>query len=316
MSTSIAVSPLELQLLQFAEEAGAFLDSLPSHLKKGRLEEARQHCARLLAKAPVNETQAAQRPWSGLYESLAQLKVALESGEGRKRLLAAYEDAARSYEAWIKAYRAAAGQRRALASLKPLIGPRTLFHMSMGVLCTVLYQFVLTRAQSMAVLLTVLGVFLSLEISRRFFARWNDVLVKKVFRLIARPHEYYRVNSSTWYLLALCFITPVFSRPAVLAGVLVLGFADPAAAWFGRRFGTLKLYGKKSLQGSLAFLVAGTLVAAGFLLGFYPDLPLASRLAAGFGAALAGAAAELFTDRLDDNLTIPIASTLAAALFV
>ena len=43
MSTSIAVSPLELQLLQFAEEAGAFLDSLPSHLKKGRLEEARQH---------------------------------------------------------------------------------------------------------------------------------------------------------------------------------------------------------------------------------------------------------------------------------
>jgi dolichol kinase len=41
---------------------------------------------------------------------------------------------------------------------------------------------------------------------------------------------------------------------------LALGVGDPAAAWVGRRWGTLKILGRKSLQGTLAFVAAATLV--------------------------------------------------------
>jgi len=313
--TSLALTHLELQLVHYAEEVQAFLDKLPSHVKGGRLEEAHQQCARLLAAVPPAVI-ANARPWSGLRDSLAELKQALETGAARQRLLATYEDAARAYEAWIKAHRTAAAGRWSLRSLKPLIGARTLFHMSMGVVATALYQFVLTRTQAMAVLLVLLGVFVSLELTRRMSGRWNDVLVKRVFHSIARPHEYYRVNSSTWYLLALCLITPVFSRPAVLVGVLVLGFADPAAAWIGKRYGRVKLHGNKSLQGTLAFAFSGALAASGLLFGFYPELSVGARLSAALAGAVAGGVAELFTDKLDDNLTIPIAAALAASVFV
>jgi hypothetical protein len=73
----------------------------------------------------------------------------------------------------------------------------------------------------------------------------------------------------------------------------------------------------ESLIGSSAFVVAGALCAGAYLFGFCPELSVGSRLLAAGLASLVGAVAELFSGpRLDDNLAIPIASTLVAAIFV
>ena len=97
----------------------------------------------------------------------------------------------------------------------------------------------------------------------------------------------------------------------ITGGLVVLGFGDPFAAIIGRRFGRIRLPGGRSLEGSLAFVVAGTVMSL-------PVLWLAHHLT--FGAALgvaaigasAGALAEVLSGRLDDNFTIPLFAGLAA----
>ncbi len=303
---------LELQLSAYSAELHAFLDGLPGRLKSGPVAPLGREVAALLERAPAVPGER----WPRLRHALAELRSGLEGGAARAYLLARYEEAARAYEHWL-ASRRAQGRRAAGAdSLKPLRGARTWFHIAMGLLATTLYQLVLTRAEAVGVLVTLLSIFAALEVLRRLSGRFNHLLVTNVFKLIVRPREYYEINSATWYLLALCLLTPVFSRPAVLTGILVLAFGDPAAAWIGKRFGKLKLHGKKSLLGSLAFLGAGAAVSLAFLLAFYPGLPLWKRLCAAGLASLTGAVAELFSERLDDNLTVPIAAVLAAALLV
>lgn len=322
MSTEIANTSFDLPTSEYTRQLKHCLEHLPRYFKRGRREEAVRQMSRIVAELPaVQPGTSWGHSWARMSAALHDLKKALESGAAKEYVRARYDDATRAYEQWLAARRAASrtGESEAveLASLRPLMGPRTLFHISSGVLATVMYQFFLTRFQSEMVLLAILGVFGTLEVTRRFSKRWNHFLAGKLFHSIARPREYYRVNASTLYVLALALVAPVFSRPAVLSGALILAFGDPAAAWLGRRYGKFKLYGSKSLVGTLAFAATGTLVAGAYLMAFCPEASVGNRLAAAGLASIVGSLAELFSGpKLDDNLSIPIASTLAAAIFV
>lgn len=324
MTAETAQGSFEVQMSRITRDLKDFLERLPRYVKRGKVEEALRQCERIVEELPEKPHQP-EATWAGSWAkmraSLEELRKALDSGAAKAYVLARYDEATRAYEQWLAARRL--GSRTGetavarLGSLKPLIGARTTFHMTSGVVALVLYQFLLTRFQSEIVLLSILGVFGTLEITRRFSKRWNHFLAAKVFHSIARPREYYRVNSSTLYVLALALLTPFFSQPAVLTGVIILAFGDPAAAWIGKRYGTLKLYRSKSLVGSLAFTATGTLLTCAFLLAFHQNLPLANRLLAAGLASLVGAVAELFSGpKIDDNFTVPVASTLVAALFI
>ncbi|MHB8873633.1 MAG: diacylglycerol/polyprenol kinase family protein [Myxococcaceae bacterium] len=311
MDSSLAGSPLERQLAAYGEQLHEFLEQVPAYLRRGQVASLRGECGQLLERAPVHK----EERWLRVHKALGELRQALDRQAARAYVLARYEEAARAYEQWI-AGRQKSAAAAASGSLKPLKIARTAFHIANGLFGLVMYQFFLSRWQATAVLASLLSVFVTLEVTRRLSGRWNHFLVTRVFAKIARPHEYTKVNSATWFLLSLCLLVPVFSRPAVLVGLLVLSFADPAAAWFGKTFGKRKLYGRKSLVGTLAFLATGALVASAFLLVFYPGLPLSARLLAAGAAALVGAVTELFTSNLDDNLTIPVAAVVAAAIFI
>ncbi len=316
MNELALASELDLQLAHLGEEMHAFLERVPAYLKKGQSDELKLKCQSLIDRVP--NAQMDER-LAKLKASLSELSGALDGQPARSYAMAKYEEAARAYEHWRTQFREAwdsAGVRAELSlkALKPQKLPRALFHASMGVLAFISYQFFLDRRGATLVLLVLLAVIGSLEITRRMSRRWNHLLVTGVFKLIARPGEYYKVNSATYYLLALCLLTPVFSREALLAGVLVLAFGDPAAGWFGRRWGTLKIHKNKSLVGSTAFAGAGALVAGAYLLFFAPGVSAPLCILAACLASLAGAVAELFSDRLDDNLTVPVAAVLTTAL--
>jgi len=322
MPEALAGASFESQTGRLAVELRDFLESLPRRLKRGQQEQAARQCERIVKALPAPKPEVNwSGAWARVQTSLEDLKRALDSKAAKSYVLARYDEATRAYEQWLAARRAGSrtGETAAvrLGSLKPLIFARTTFHIASGVVAMAAYQFVLNRFQAEAILLTLLVSFAALEISRRLSPRWNHFLAGKLFHGIVRPREYYKVNSSTLYVLGLAILTPVFSRPAVLVGVLILAFADPAAAWLGKRWGKTKLYHSKSLVGSSAFVVAGSLVACAYLFGFCPELSVGNRLLAAGLASLVGAVAELFSGpRLDDNLAIPIASTLVAAIFV
>lgn len=326
--TTTADAELVRVLDQYARELRELLEAFPARLDRGRMDELQRQCRRLLdaVPRPLRELRV-DDAWARTHERLKALYQALGSRTSvscgtRARVMACYDDLSRTYEQWLVSFRAWAASVGDAAvvkasSVKTLIKARTVFHMAMGLLCVSLYELVLTRTQAMIALGAVMAVVVGLEVSRRISRRWNHLLLESpVFHPIARPREYHAVNSSTYYLTALCVVTPLFSQPAVCIAVAILGFADPAAAWFGRRWGKTKLYGQKSLVGTTAFALCGLLVASALLLTFHADLSIGRRLAAAAAAALVGAVAELFSERLDDNLTVPIAASLAASLFI
>ena len=91
--------------------------------------------------------------------------------------------------------------------------------------------------------------------------------------------------------------------------IAVLGLADPAAAVIGRRFGKHRLIHGRSLEGTITFVIVGFVAA--FSVGLLHLAPPAAAVGA-LGASLLGALAELTSRRIDDNLSIPLASAAGA----
>jgi len=106
----------------------------------------------------------------------------------------------------------------------------------------------------------------------------------------------------------------VMPKVAAEVGVLALAFGDPAASLVGQRWGTRKLWHDKSFAGTAAFVVAVLASTTVVLAMSAPELSVASRLMIAVMVAVAGAWAELFSERLDDNFTIPIMCSGVAAL--
>jgi dolichol kinase len=304
----------------YARDLHAFLEAMPAQLTGERFDDLIQRCRALLENAPRSlDDPRLEAAWRRAHGRLAELHAAFVSALPRTRLLALHEELARTYELWIEQLRSARARygvpgAPALESVKPLMWPRTFFHMSMGVLGATVYQFLLGWQGCIAILGTLLVIFLALEISRRFSPRWNELLLSGL-RPIARPREFDHVNSSTYYLVGLCLLVPIASRSAVVTAVLILAFADPAAAWIGKRLGRRKLYRNKSLAGSLAFLVVAVAVAWPYLALFGPGLSLGRACLLAVEGAVAGTLAELLSGRLDDNLTVPVVTGLALTLF-
>jgi len=198
-----------------------------------------------------------------------------------------------------------------LPSLRPTNYARNVLHVFMA--CFAFSVLVLAWQWRFYVVVPFFISAVAMEVSRRFSDRANGLLMK-LFGPVAHPHEAHRVNSASWYTLALLGLAIAGQMEAAAVGVIVLGLGDPMAALVGRRFGTHALVHGRSLEGTLAFIVAGGLAAAGALHLAWPTMSLglvAAMAGAGVGA---GALVELYSVKVDDNLTIPWAAAGASAL--
>ena len=196
------------------------------------------------------------------------------------------------------------------AVARPANMTRSLFHVASGALSLALMRLLPGRTWLIAVSLTFAVAAWSMEVARRRSPAANDLLMR-FFSPIAHPQERHRVNSSTWYCTALLILASFFPLRAAELGVVVLGLADPAAGFIGRRFGRTRLRTGRSLEGTLAFVAVGTLGALAALIAFH-ELPWAPRITLALVAAVAGAVAELVSTRADDNFTIPLTVAVAA----
>ncbi|MBL6974604.1 MAG: hypothetical protein ISR64_02625 [Deltaproteobacteria bacterium] len=203
----------------------------------------------------------------------------------------------------------------ALSHIKPGNWDRSLVHVGLGLFGVLMYELVLIRGSALMVIGGMAGFAACLEVTRRIWPGWNHILVEKVFARISRPRELRGLTSSTWYTFALLLMVFLVPQPAVEAGVLVLAFADPAASTVGRRFGRRKLWGDRTAAGSLAFMATAFLVVIVFLLIAPYGLTALERLSLAATLAVAGAVAELVSDRVDDNFTIPVMCAAVASFW-
>lgn len=203
------------------------------------------------------------------------------------------------------------GARRAAPAHRPTNVARTIFHVAAGALALVLLRTVPSREWLIAAASGFAVFCWTCEILRRQSASANERLMR-FFRPIAHANEWHEVNSATWYSTALLIMAIVVPFHAAEVGVVVLAIADPMAGFFGRRFGRRRLASGRSLEGAAAFAATGALASFAWMtvFGTYDS----SRFIVAAIAGVVGAAVELLVSRVDDNLAIPLGTSLAVAL--
>jgi dolichol kinase len=123
---------------------------------------------------------------------------------------------------------------------------------------------------------------------------------------IVRPKESSGFTGATHILFSgfLCLL--LFSLPAATLAMSTIILGDAAAALVGRKWGRHKFtHANRSWEGSLSFL-ASSLIAA-FII---PGLPLWI----GFTGSVIGTLVEAFSNKIDDNLSVPLVVGLFAHL--
>lgn len=161
---------------------------------------------------------------------------------------------------------------------------------------------------SLSLLYTATLTSLTCDFLRKRNPKLNESLVK-MFRLFIRENELNGWAGTTFLLVGVCFSVWFFPEKITLLSLFFLAFADPIASYCGIRWGQRKIFGHKSLEGSLAAFVVCAFATAVFCwsFGVYTDqLPWVILL-----AGLAGSVSEavpIFD--LDDNLTFPVMSSL------
>jgi len=141
----------------------------------------------------------------------------------------------------------------------------------------------------------------------------KNSLCARIYRFLFSPvlrekesNSSFGFSGAPYVLLAALILVMVMKRPVAMFALSVLLLSDTMAALVGRAIGRHKLIGKKTWEGTCAFLIAGFVVCWIFNWGF--GLPLVRSM---LGVCL-GCLGDLFNDKLhiDDNLSIPLLAAL------
>jgi len=188
------------------------------------------------------------------------------------------------------------------ATRKDLQLGRRLVHALNGIVIATAYQLLFTRPQVVSLFGSIACIVYILdrvrihypEVGERF--PWmND--------LFFRAEEEVRESAMVPYVIAILLTIITFPKPVAVIAIYTLGIADPLSAIVGIRFGRRRIVPDKSLEGSLAFFVAGFGCALAVLYGGASPGRVAGASAL---IALAGTVMEMLPIRIDDNLTIPL----------
>lgn len=306
MSQSLALDarPLALEIYKLLREMD------PSRWRDGVEKALHARCKGLSARLQQLLGRAPEAAFSARLEVLSELlgdrvpAADLPKGESRSAWFGFFKQLQEAYEQLSVSLRA---ESVSLPAVRPTNYVRSACHAAISIFLVVLVEEVLTSRAMWLLPLCFASSFWLMEAWRHYTDTGREFLLW-VFGAVAHPHERHQVNSSTWFGTALLILGAVFEPMLCAVGLVALGIGDPAAGLVGRRFGKTKLVGQRSLEGSLAMLFVagfGTMVV---LLVWHQALPLGTMLAVSASTALFATVAELFSGRVDDNFSIPLAA--------
>lgn len=185
---------------------------------------------------------------------------------------------------------------------------RKLYRLIMGSIFPLIYYIWPQRWPVMLALSFFLIWALAGEITRKKYpGAWRTILRTRLFGAIFKK-EAGKLLGSTYFLVS-CLITVIFfSRSIVITAMTYLVFGDAVSTLVGEKYGKIKLFPGKSLEGSLAFLAVCS------LLGWILHYPLGLSAGQFLGGAGAAALIELLPLPINDNFTIALFSALIMSL--
>lgn len=179
---------------------------------------------------------------------------------------------------------------------------RRLFHALTGLVVAFALTFGPWSDATARAVLTVFAVVLFTLDLIRLRHTGTNLLFFRLFSALASPREAAGIASSTWYMVGIALALWVAPVPAVVSGIAVLALADPAASYYGRRWGTRPFLGG-SLEGSTVFVLVA-----------FAALAPRHAWSVALVAAVLGALIERRSWPLDDNLALPVGTALIVHL--
>jgi dolichol kinase len=178
---------------------------------------------------------------------------------------------------------------------------RKIYHLLGGLFIIAAYIF-LGRERGLPALAALTAAATAIDLSRFVFPKFNDFMFRH-FRAFIRESEKSTITGTPWYLMGMLGALFLFSLPVAVCSIIFLACGDVTATVVGEKWGTTKISGVKSLQGTMAFFAASLICGA--VAGVYwQGLPFPV-VAAG---ALTASVVEILPLKFNDNLTIPIIS--------
>ena len=148
------------------------------------------------------------------------------------------------------------------------------------------------------------GSFIAIDLIRQKSKSLNKFAFK-AFGPVLRKSEAHKLSGLTFLVLGTGLTFFIFDKKVLMLSLLFLGMGDPLASLIGVKYGRTKIFGSKSLEGSIAAFAICTLAA--FCYFRYFNLMGDHIFLLSFIAGCAGTLSELFPlFKLDDNFTQPV----------
>ena len=175
----------------------------------------------------------------------------------------------------------------------------------LGLVFPILYVFT-TRHTAIITVGVLLAIALGIELLKVYLPAFR-VMFMRIFSPMLRSQEQRGgLTGATYYLIGSFLCILLFDKTLAIVCLCFLTLGDLFAALIGKQWGRIKLFSRKSLEGSLAcFIVCA---AAALLIGLHPVVAIAG--------ALVATLIELLPTGVDDNVTIPLISGLAMHLLI
>jgi glycerol-3-phosphate acyltransferase PlsY len=185
---------------------------------------------------------------------------------------------------------------------------RKVYHLAGGIGLLSLY-YVLGRDQALIFYAGFFLIVLMLDLIRLNVPSLNRFILTK-FGSFIRASEEHKLTGTAPYVLGIGLSLYLYRMDIATAAICFLAFGDVAATAVGERYGRTKI-GSKSLEGTLAFVVAA--VAVGLLL---PVVGISVVRGVILTGAIVAAGVELLPLPVNDNLVIPLVSGGVMSLIV
>ena len=175
----------------------------------------------------------------------------------------------------------------------------------LGLVFPILYVFT-TRHTAIIAVGALLAIAIGVELLKVLLPAFRGIF-NRIFSPMLRSQERRGgFTGATYYLIGSFLCILLFDKTLAIVCLCFLTLGDLVAALIGKQWGRIKLFARKSLEGSLACFVVCTGIA--LLIGLHPIVAIVG--------ALVATLIELLPTGVDDNVTIPLISGLAMHLLI
>jgi dolichol kinase len=186
--------------------------------------------------------------------------------------------------------------------------PRRLFHLTNGCIIATLYLFYIEHSFAVHTIGIGVCLFYIFEQLRVKYPEYAESF-SKVSSYFYRAEEQLKESAMIPYSMGLLLTILSFPKIIAVIAIYTLACSDPLSAIIGIKFGKHPIAENKTMEGSLTFFFS-TLLCIFLPFMFTTSLPLGKNLMFSSLLATLITAFELVPSRIDDNLTIPLATAV------